>query len=54
MTSLESKTRGDVYGNVKKIINDAISVSLWMTEDSLKYASRIHKQKIRNNQLIDK
>ena len=31
LTSLESKTRGDVYGNVKKIINDAIAVSPWMT-----------------------
>ena len=27
MTSLESKTRGDVYGDVKKIIGDAIAVS---------------------------
>ena len=30
-TSLESKTRGNVYGNVKKIIDDDIAVSLWMT-----------------------
>ena len=31
VTSLESKARGDFYGNVKKIINDVISVSPWMT-----------------------
>ena len=54
MTSLESKTRGDVYGIVKKIIDDAISVSPWMTGDSLKCAARRHKQKISNNQLADK
>ena len=30
VTSLEKKTRGDVYGNVKKIINDAIDVMPWM------------------------
>ena len=54
MTSLESKRRGDVYGNVKKIINDAIAVSPWMTEDSLKCAARRHKQKISSNQLLDK
>ena len=50
VTSLESKTRGDVYGNVK-IINDSIDVSPWMTEDSLKCAATRHKQKISNNQL---
>ena len=54
MISLERKKRGDVYGNIKKIIDDAISVSPWMTEDSLKCAARIHKQKISNNQLLDK
>ena len=54
MTSLYSKTRGDVYGNVKKIINDAIAVSPWMTENILKCAARRHKQKISNNKLIDK
>ena len=54
LTSLESKTRGDVYGNVKKIINDAIAVSPWMTEDSLNCAARRHKQKIIKNQLLDK
>ena len=43
MTSLESKTRGDVYGDVKKIIDDAIAVSSWMTEDSLKCAAKRHK-----------
>ena len=52
--SLETKTRGDVYGNVKKMIDDAIAVSPWMTENSLKCAARRHKQKISNNQLIDK
>ena len=45
MKSLESKTRGDVYGN------DAIVVRPWMTEDSLKFESRGHKKKISNNQL---
>ena len=30
MTYLESKTRGGVYGNVKKIMYNAISVSQWM------------------------
>ena len=45
MTSLEIKTRGDVYGN------DAIVVRPWMTEDSLKFESRGHKKKIINNQL---
>ena len=30
MTYLESKTRGNVYGYVKKIIIYAISVSPWM------------------------
>ena len=43
VTSLESKTRGDVYGNVKKIIDDAIVVSPWMIEDSLKCTVRRHK-----------
>ena len=54
VTSLERKIRGDIYGNLKKIIDDAIAVSPWMTQDSLKYAARRHKQKICNNQLLDK
>ena len=54
MISLESKTRGHVYRNVKKIIDDAIAVSLCMTEDSLKCAAIRHTQKISNNQLLDK
>ena len=52
-TSLEIKTRGDVYGNLKRIIDYAIAVSPWMTKISLKCASIRHKQKIGNNQLID-
>ena len=51
-TSQESKTRGDIYGNVKRIIDDAIAVSPWMTADSLKCAARRQKQKKRNNELI--
>ena len=31
VTCLECKTRGDIYKNVIKIIDDAIAVSLWMT-----------------------
>ena len=54
MTSLESKTRGGVYGNVIKIIDDAITDSPWMTEDNLKCAEIRHKQKISNNKIIDK
>ena len=54
VTSLESKSRGDVYGNMKKIIDDAISVSPWMTEDILKCPTIKHKQKISKNQLLDK
>ena len=53
-TSLERKTRGDVYVNVKKIIDDAISVIPYITENSLKCAARRHKYKISNNQIIDK
>ena len=53
VTSLEIKTRGDVYGNVKKI-DDSIAVSPCMTQDSLRCASRKNKQKISNNQLLDK
>ena len=37
--SLERKTRGEVYGNVIKNINDAIAVSPRMIEDSLKCAA---------------
>ena len=54
MTYLERKTRGDVYRNVKKIIDDSIAVSPWMIEDILKCTARRHKQKIRNNQPLDK
>ena len=36
MISLGSKTRGDVYRNMKKIIDDAIAIIPWMTKDSLK------------------
>ena len=36
---LERKTRDDVYGDSEKIIDDAISVSPCMTEDSLKCAA---------------
>ena len=50
VTSLEIKTRGDVYGNMKKIIDDAIFFSPCMTENSLKCAARRHKQKMSNNQ----
>ena len=52
--SLERKTGGDIYGNVIKNINDAIAVIPRMIEDSLKCSARIHKQKISNNQLLDK
>ena len=54
MTYIDIKTRGDVYGNVKTIVNDAISVIPWMIQDSLKCAAIKHKQSISNNQLIDK
>ena len=54
VTSIESKKRGDVYGNVNKIIDDAITVSPWMTDNSLKFAVIRHKHKISNNQLPDK
>ena len=50
MSSLESKTRGGVYVKFK-IINDAVSVNPWMTEDILNISSIIHNQKISNNQL---
>ena len=53
-TFLEIKSRGDVYGIVKKIIDDAIAVIPWMIGDSLNCAARRHKQKISNNQIIDK
>ena len=32
MTSIESKTRGNVYGNVKKNINNTIAVRPWITK----------------------
>ena len=35
MTSLDIKTKGDVYGNVKKNINNTIAVRPWMTQDTL-------------------
>ena len=54
VTSLGSKTRGDVYGNLKKIIDDATAVRPWMKEDRLKCALIRHNQKISNNQLLDK
>ena len=54
VTSLESKTRVDVYGNKKKIIDDSIAVIPQMTEKILKCSARRHKQKISNNQLLDK
>ena len=54
MKSLESQTGRDVYGNVKKTIDDIIAVTPWTTEDSLKCAARRHKQKISNNQIHDK
>ena len=54
VTSLEIKTRGDVYGNMKNIINDDISVSLWMTGDSLNCLGRRYKHKLSNNEPLDK
>ena len=51
ITSLETKTRDDVYGDLKKIIDDAIGVSTWTKEDIQKCATRRHKKKISNNQL---
>ena len=51
---LKTKKGGDVYGTVKKIIDDAISVSPWVTEDILKCAEIRHKQRICNNKLLDK
>ena len=54
VTCLERTTRSYVYRSVKKIINDDIAVSPCMTEDSLKCTTRRHKQKISNNQLLDK
>ena len=40
VTSLESKTRVDVYGNKKKIIDDSIAVIPQMTEKILKCSAR--------------
>ena len=37
VASLESKTKGDVYGNMKKIIDDVIAVSPWITQDRLNF-----------------
>ena len=51
MIYLESKKRVDFYGNMKKIINDAIYVIPWMIEGSLKCEARRHKQKIINNKI---
>ena len=55
VTYIDIKTRGDVYGNVKKTSNDAIAVSPRMPENSPKCTARRHKQKIsnNNNQMID-
>ena len=53
-TSLERKTRSDVYGILKKSINDAIAVRPRMTQDILKCEARRHKQKISSNKLLDK
>ena len=54
VTSLKRKTKGDVYVNMKIIIDDAISVSPRMTQYSIKYSTRRHKQKISNNKILDK
>ena len=54
VTSLERTTRGNFYGNEKKIIDDAIVVSPWMIGDRLKCVARRHKQKISSNPLFDK
>ena len=54
LTYLEIKTRGNVYVNLKKMIDDAIAVSPWMTDNSLKYEARRHQHKTSNNELIDK
>ena len=54
VTSLKRKTKGDVYVNIKIIIDDAISVSPRMTQYSIKYSTRRHKQKISNNKILDK
>ena len=54
VTSLESKTGGDVYGNIKKNIDDSIAVRPWTKEDIIKCGARRHTQKISNNQRIDK
>ena len=54
MTSLERKKRGDVYRNLKKIIDDSIAFSPWMIENRLKCAVRRHKQNISNNKPLDK
>ena len=47
VTSLESKTRGDIYRIVKIIINNAITIGPWMTEYILKCAERRHKKEIK-------
>ena len=54
MTSPESKTGGDVYRNVKNIIDDAISGTSWMTQNILNCTSRRHKHDKINNHLLDK
>ena len=54
MTSLEIKTSGGIYGNVKKIIDNSIYIIPWMTDNSLMCAARRHKQKISNNKILDK
>ena len=54
VASLDSKTRGDVYGNVKRIIDDSIAVRPWIIEDILKCAARRYKNKISKYKLLDK
>ena len=43
-----------MFMKIEKIIHDDIAVRTWMIYDSLKCATRIHKYKISNNQLIFK
>ena len=43
-----------MFTEMWKIIDDAIAVIPWRTQDSLKFSARRHKQKISNNQLLDK
>ena len=54
MTSLESKTRGDVYGNVKKSLMMILLLYHGWLRAANKCAAKRHKQKISNTELIDK